>query len=328
MFSLEPWFDRAHNIFLDWAVAGGLLGLSSYLILYVALIFSIWKLAVGLSHAEKSVLTGLIAAYFFHNLFVFDHLISYVLFFSLLAYIHSISSGELFWKQAISKIQVKMLVLPAVSILLVLSLYFVNIKPIITNVSLIEALKYIQTPGGMASAIKYFGKAYNASSLGRPEVVEHTVSNSVPILMSNISMEEKNAFYAFAKDSIIKQTEDLKKNDARYELIAGSFLSTVGSLDEALVHLERARELMPGKQQIYFEIGAVYINKNQPALALEAFRTAYEMEPEYPEAGVIYLIGAIYANDRALEERLIRELSEEVVREDGRISAAYKAVGR
>ena len=179
----------------------------------------------------------------------------------------------------------------------------------------------------MTLAILNFKKAHNASRLGRPEVVEHAVSNAVTILTSNISMEEKNAFYSFAKDSITKQTEDLK-DDARYELIAGSFLSTVGSLDEALAHLQRARELMPGKQQIYFEIGAVYINKNELALALEAFRVAYEMEPEYPEAGIIYLIGAIYADDRVLEERLIRELSEEVVKGDGRVSAAYKAVGR
>src|SRR3990167_2624425 len=83
MYRLEPWFDRAHNIFLDWAVAGGLLGLLSYLLLYVALLLSIWKKNITFSHTEKSILTGLIAAYFFHNFFVFDHLISYILFFSL-----------------------------------------------------------------------------------------------------------------------------------------------------------------------------------------------------------------------------------------------------
>jgi len=140
-------------------------------------------------------------------------------------------------------------------------------------------------------------------------------------------MEEKNAFYNFAKDAVLKTTEDVK-DDARYELLAGSFLSTVGLLDEALAHLERARELMPGKQQIYFEIGAAYINKNEPALALKAFGEAYEMAPEYLEAGIIYLIGAIYSGDRALEERLIAELPEEVVRGDSRILSAYDIVGR
>ena len=327
MFSLEPWFDRAHNIFLDWAVAGGLFGLLSYLALYLALLFSIWKRNINLSHAEKSILTGLIAAYFFHNFFVFDHLISYILFFSLLAYAHYRNSGEMFWGKSVAEIQVKSIALPAVSILLVLSLYFVNVKPIIANVFLIEALKSLQTPGEMAKAVEYFKKAHRASRLGRPEVMEHIAANSVTVLMSDISIEEKNAFYSFAKDVILKQTKDLG-NDARYELIAGSFLSSVGVLDEALVHLEHARELMPGKQQIYFEIGAAYINKSEPLRALEAFREAYELAPEYGEAKIIYLIGAIYADDRALEEKLIAELPEGVVREDSRILSAYAAVGR
>ncbi|MEK7148273.1 MAG: O-antigen ligase family protein, partial [Patescibacteria group bacterium] len=34
MYNLEPWFDRAHNVFLDWAIAGGLLSLFIYLSLY------------------------------------------------------------------------------------------------------------------------------------------------------------------------------------------------------------------------------------------------------------------------------------------------------
>src|SRR3989344_5723655 len=118
MYKLEPWFDRAHNIFLDWAVSGGLLGLISYLFLYVALLWVIWKSA-GFSHTEKSILTGLVAAYFFHNFFVFDHLISYILFFSLLAYVHFKNSGEILWERSMTEIQVRNIALPAVSVLLV-----------------------------------------------------------------------------------------------------------------------------------------------------------------------------------------------------------------
>ena len=327
MFSLEPWFDRAHNIFLDWAVSGGILGLLSYLALYVALLLSIWKPATNFSHAEKSILTGLVAAYFLHNFFVFDHLISYILFFSLLAYIHSRNGGELFWQHPVNEIQVKRIALPVVAILLVLSLYFANIKPMMTNIFLIEALKSLQTPGETAVAIQYFKKAYDASRLGRPETVDHIAANSVAVLMSDISIEEKNAFYSFAKDVILKQTED-SGNDARYELIAGSFLSSVGVLDEALIHLEHAKELMPGKQQIYFELGAVYINQQEPLKALEVFKEAYQLAPEYQEAKIIYLIGAIYAGDRTLENKLISEFPPEIVSGDNRILSAYKAVGR
>ncbi|MBI2673839.1 MAG: O-antigen ligase family protein [Candidatus Zambryskibacteria bacterium] len=344
MYSLEPWFDRAHNIFLDWAVAGGLLGLVAYLSLYLTLIYLIWKPVrrpdggkdKNFSHTEKSILTGLVAAYFFHNFFVFDHLISYILFFSLLSYIHSRS-----WQKGNLPVPVQeagsrptaprfapgnilAVALPAVSILLVLSLYFANVKPIMANVFLIEALKSLQTPGKMAAATQYFQKAHNTSRLGRPEVLEHMLSNAINILQSDISMEEKNAFFSFVKDAALTQNEGLKE-DARYQLITGSFLSSTGFLDEALVSLERARTLMPDKQQIYFEIGAAYINKKEPLKALEVFKEAYELAPEYTEAKLIYLIGAIYANDKAIETDILNRLTEREVVFDDRIINAYYA---
>ena len=336
MFHLEPWFDRAHNIFLDWMVAGGLLGLLSYLFLYVALLFSIWKKTTNWSYAEKSILTGLVAAYFFHNFFVFDHLISYILFFSLLAYIHSRREVLLSaHRQASGNLPVPvqeagsrfMIALPAVSILLVSSLYFVNVKPIMANVFLIEALKSLQTPWKMVAATQYFQKAYNTSRLGRPEVLEHMLANATNILQSDISMEEKNSFFSFVKDTALTQNEELKE-DARYQLITGSFLSSTGFLDEALVSLERARELIPGKQQVYFEIGAAYINKKEPLQALQIFKEAYESAPDYLEARVIYLIGAIYAGDRKVENEVLSQLTGREIVFDDRIINAYHSNGR
>ena len=202
-----------------------------------------------------------------------------------------------------------------------------NAKPLIGNLLLIEALKAVQTPEKTIAAAQYFNRAYRASRLGRSEVTEQIVANSVAILSSDTSIEERNTFFAFAKDVVVRQNQVLK-SDARFELLTGSFLSTTGQLDEALVHLERAKELMPGKQQIYFEIGAVYINQNKPFEALKSFKEAYELAPEYDEAKIIYLIGAIYAGDRTLEARLIAELPKVIVARDGRISSAYRAVGR
>ncbi|MDP3875260.1 MAG: O-antigen ligase family protein [bacterium] len=282
MYRLEPWFDRAHNIFLDWAVSGGLLGLLSYLALYVALLFSIWKRSTSLPHTEKSILTGLIAAYFFHNFFVFDHLISYILFFSLLAYVHFRNSGEILWERSMTEIQVRSIVLPAVSIFLILSLYFVNIKPIMTNVFLIEALKSLQTPGETMTAIQYFKKAYSASRLGRPEVVEHLAVSTAAVLTSDISMEEKNVFFSFAKDAVLKQAEDFSE-DARYQFITGSFLSATGSLDEALVYLEHASRLMPGKQMIYLEIANAFLNKGENQKAIDVLKRVGEISPDHKE---------------------------------------------
>ncbi|MDO8471318.1 MAG: O-antigen ligase family protein [bacterium] len=289
MYRLEPWFDRAHNIFLDWAVAGGILGLLSYLLLYVALLFSIWK-NINFSHTEKSILTGLIAAYFFHNFFVFDHLISYILFFSLLAYMHSRSEmlssahGQASGNSrptTFRSVPVG-IALPAVSILLVLSLYFVNIKPIMANAFLIEALKSLQIPRETLKAVQYFKKAHNASRLGRSEIAEQLAANAVAVLTSDISMEEKNAFFNFAKDALLKQAQDLSE-DARYQLITGSFLSATGYLDEALAYLERASQLMPGKQMIYLEIANVFLNKGDKEKTIDVLKYVGEISPDHKE---------------------------------------------
>ena len=327
MYRLEPWFDRAHNIFLDWAVAGGILGLLSYLSLYVALLFSIWRKNTNLFHTEKSILTGLVAAYFFHNFFVFDHLISYIFFFSLLAYLHQQTSGEILWTKPITTIQVRSFILLVVLILFIPILYFVNIRPIRTNVFLIEALKFIQTPGETAIAAKYFEKAYSDSYLGRTETVEHLTARAATILSSDMSMEEKNAFFNFTKNAVLKESENLEK-DARFQLVVGSFLSTVGLLDDSLVRLARAKELVPGKQQVYFEIGAVYLNRSEPLKALMIFKEAHELAPEYLEARLVYLIGAIYAGDRVVENEIMNKLAEEEVVFDDRIINAYYTNGR
>ena len=329
MVHLEPWFDRAHNIFLDWLVVGGLIGLLAYLSLYIVLLYLIWWRNIVFSYTEKSIITGLIAAYFFHNFFVFDHLISYILFFSLLAYVHYLSSDSFSWQRSMTLTRVRNIVLPAFTILLVFSLYFVNIKPIITNINIIEALKIIQESGDIKIVIESLKKAYNTASLGKTEVVEQLASNSVAVLTSDISMEEKNTFFAFARDAVINQEKDKNiERDARYQLMAGSFLATTSILDEALVHLGKARELMPGKQQIYFEIGSAYINKKEPLIALETFKEAYELLPTYSEAKLIYLAGAIYANDKVVENEMISQLSEKELVFDDRIINAYYTNGR
>ena len=102
MYNQEPWFDRTHDIILDWLIAGGLLGLLSYLSILWALVLSIYKKS-NFSWGEKSLFLGLLSAYFFHNLFVFDQIGSYILFFSILAFVHANSeTASPVWAKKIS----------------------------------------------------------------------------------------------------------------------------------------------------------------------------------------------------------------------------------
>ena len=90
LFDQEAWFDRAHNAFLDWLTAGGIMGLLSYLFLFGSAVWILgraWhKKAFTLT--EALILAVGLFAYFFQNLVVFDSLVTYLLFFTILAYIY------------------------------------------------------------------------------------------------------------------------------------------------------------------------------------------------------------------------------------------------
>ncbi|MFZ2049020.1 MAG: O-antigen ligase family protein [Minisyncoccia bacterium] len=330
MYNLEPWFDRAHNIFLDWGVAGGLLGLALYLSLYVVLLISIWKKDDDMHYIEKSVLTGLIAGYFFHNLFVFDQLISYILFISLLAYVHSrtVHDKEETKHKEIEE-NISYVLAPAV-VGLILVLYFVNFQPMIANTSLIQGLQTVQSPqSDKKMALVYFKNAYDISRLGRPETVEWITSSADSLLRadSTLKNDDKLAYFNFAKDAMTAQLAELP-TDTRYRLIAGSFYGKVGLTDESIKNLEEAKRLSPGKQSIYFTLGSVYVDKKDFTKALAEFKAAYDLAPGYPEARIAYMVGAIYADRLDIVNEMSKTLGVSDYAKDQRVINALMNTNR
>ncbi len=329
MYNLEPWFDRAHNVFLDWAIAGGILALLAYLAFYVLALRAIWRKAPpagGFSYIEKTVFTALLAAYAFHNIFVFDHLFSYILFFAVLAYLHTRSAGELLWKGTLSTQDMKTFAIPAVLLVCGISFYFLSYKPLSANLALIDALRATQS-SQFEQAMKSFEKAYSKSPLGQQEEVEQMAVSSNTILSSNAPIEKRNEYYAFAKAAAIEQAENLP-NEVRMQLISGLFLSSSGADDEGLKYLERAKTLSPTKQDIYFDLSSAYFNKNQPQKAIEALETAYNLAPGYMRARTMYLVGTIYIGDSTRERALKAMYSERDFVFDDSILGAYFSVKR
>lgn len=325
MYQLEPWFDRAHNIFLDWGIAGGIVGLLAYLALYIVLVVSIWKRKAAFSYAERTVLSGLLAAYFFHNLFVFDHLVSYVLFASFLAYVHGrvVFSRE-GKKRVFSERTIAAVIAPAVAVVLIVVFFVTNVQPIRANGELLEGLRNARPGSDPTALLGHFKKAYEGSRLGRPEVVEHTLGNTERLLSE---MPESGAgLIAFARTIAVAQAEELP-NDARYQFFAGAFLSNIGEVDNALRYLNRAVELSPGKQSMYFEIGTLYINSGNITQGLEVLKYAYDMAPLNPRAKIAYLVGVIYADDAALTAQLIKDIPADDLAVNDQVLAALVRKG-
>jgi tetratricopeptide (TPR) repeat protein/O-antigen ligase len=294
MYSQEQWFDRAHNVFFDWLIAGGLPALLAYLALFGFALHTIWWRNKTLSVAEKSILAGLLGGYFFQNLFVFDNITSLMLFFAILAYVESLGREDVSPSKHTTSPQTIIgefapFILGGAIVLAVVLVYAINYKGFGQNTALLQAMGDQSSRGGIVRNIELFKKAVAYGSYGTSEAREQLAQIAVSGLdRTKPITKDQQDFLKLAADEMIIQAK-LLPNDARYQIFAGSFLSRVGAIDEALPYLKRAVELSPTKQTILFELGNAYYMKKDLAESEKVFRTAYELEPAYIEAKKLYI---------------------------------------
>jgi len=337
MYGQEQWFDRAHNAYLDWAIAGGILALLAFLSLFG---FAAWAFLRGgnLTVPERSVLLGLLAAYAFHSFFVFDNLMSSVYFFFLLAYAHSLIKKPLPSAMLLTKpVQGGAFSTAAIAVVVVMGVgtYFINMPAIHAARNLINALTPtkagVDVSGRPAALQKDPNENYDSfvaattnSPLGRQEAVEQllqTASNAINTQGIDAAVKTKFADLAIEKGAKLLES---RPNDARLELFYGSFLSQLGKADEGRQHLLKARDLSPNKQTVLFELGVnSYLRSGDTANAIAILKKAYELAPEYAEAALYYAMGLIYAGDTAAADALLTKQYGTTVVDDNRLISAY-----
>ncbi len=306
MYAQEQWFDRAHNEFLDWFVAGGV----PALVLYVALFgFAIWAIMRSqLSVPEQAVLLGLLAAYGFNNLFVFDNLMSIVFFFLLLAYLHGLSWKALprwmFWLKPAHDHTVA-IVAPIVAVCIVAGGWYFNASGMARAETILGALGSIDETHTAEQKLSVFESLLPGGQLGRQETVEQLLQfANVAAASSSVSPETRQNIYTYAS----KEGEDLlleRKNDARLELFVGTFFSQYNQYTTALSHLDRAAALSPNKQQILFQQGQTYIQKGDVNTGLAIFKKAFELAPDDDEARIFYASALYYADKSSDADALL-----------------------
>ena len=331
LYAQEQWFDRVHNIVFDWLIAGGILGFLAYISMFLATLYYVWhKRNTYFSVSEKSVITGMLAGYTFHNLFVFDNIMSYILFFTVMAYIYwsyKESTKEVYMENMeddrdlgmVSRVYV-----PAIIILTLFSVYAINSRGIATASSLLDA---ISVPGGHPTQVELFQKTLSYNSFGNQEAREQLAQLSTRVAGSELGIEIKQQYFDLVSSEMLSQVSHID-NDARTQVITGTAFDSFGKYDQAQTHLRRANELSPQKPTILFQLGLNTLNRGDREGALEIFRQAYELAPQYDQAQIFYALGAIYVNDEALLEEILVPTHGSIVVDDNRLIQAYFNNGR
>ena len=331
MYAQEQWFDRVHNSVFDWWIAGGTLGLLAFLGVFAAALLVLWRPSAergstelsranarsvfgfggkeAFTHEERSILTGLLAAYFAHNLTVFDNITSSILFVTVLGYIvyretaardaapiiraTIIPQGALGWVGAGS------------GILAIFLIWSINANAYTANKTLIAGIQ--GQPGGVAQNLELLKRAISYQSLGTQEAREQLAQITMSILASDQVPADVKAQFAQTAVSELDKQAAASPLDARHPLFAAGVLDAAGLYKEAAVYYQRARELSPGKQSILYQMGQNALLQGDEESAVKYLAEAYNLEKSNFTAAqylasMYYMIGDQAAARRTLEE--------------------------
>ncbi len=342
LYGAEPWFDRSHNVFLDWAVHAGILGLGAYLAILGA---ALWQIIRAMRSGaaiffEGLALIGLFATDFLQKLFVFDNLSSYLLFFAFISYSQFASPAAYpradpaptragrdprLYRSGVVAVAV-MLVAVAVWG------WWANVRAIRESKALIAALQTARGNADIHSVEAAFSRALAYQTFGDTEVREQLGNLAREVAGMEGPADLRRNFVQFALAELRQETSHPAK-DVKHLLFMLTVINRGLTLDSSLVQegetiAAETMRLSPTKQVAGFEVAQYYLGTNRLDRAVEVLESVWRGEPRFQQAAQNLWIVAIMARRPDLIEELRRvwtlnELEERII---FNIARAYQQV--
>jgi len=296
----ETFFDRPHNVILEYAVGGGAIGLLAYLVLVGTIGILMTKRAELRTFAPFGV--ALLLAHIAQNLFLFDTFGSYLVFFILAAFVSSRSSPE----GTISHEVAGERSFRGKQTAAVLIVGCVALAWVVANVGIVYA-----------NHKQYWGFNYFVNSLPEDALASYTRALSVPVNPYRDSMKkdlvsvlvqmhtqglEIPDLALHVKESMAELERVIERHPKDYFVrISYADAATVFAgidrnfLQQGMDAIGVALTLSPGRQQAYYILGKLDLLSGDTAGALAAMQKAIDLDPEIGESHFYFALIAFEA---------------------------------
>ena len=286
----DIWYDRAHNIIFDTLVSIGLLGMLSYIGIFLSVFYLLWRnyFRNNIDFWAAGIFSSLLISYSIQNLTVFDMVSSYLMFFLVLGFVassHTITRTDFVnFAPRDAKFSFS---IGAVLILFAFSFFWFVIQPLKTDYYVIAALK---APPASQERLNYYQKSLETSSLGKYQIREFFGQTTLDFAQSEKVRE-------FSAENFKKEidfvTEELEKSikesalDLRSYLKLGQLYNIYASLldQKKILEAERvltkALEISPTNQQVYFTFAQTRFVQGRDEEALGFLEKAKDLEPQF-----------------------------------------------
>ncbi len=327
LYADATWYDRPHSIILEWLITGGIVGLLSYLSLWGAVLYQLWRKNSTIKLSIKIILSGFLMAYFIGNLTLFDNLLSLLAFMKVIAFIENHSSdfentppstsrkfqafGKLLQSKESSDKPMKPIdnkifwvTITMVVILTIFLLKFTCQKAYQTNKMITNAY----SAGSLDEVIDTYAQAYPNALIGRQEIAEQLATMAKDIANSPVPANTKQRYFDTARN--VMQSEINQHPDyARLQMIYANLLEAQGDNAEAIKVLETVQKLAPKRQSSLAQLAMLYAKNREFDRANNLLENAYNLDRRNEEMKANQALVMAMKGDRENRDKIINQLS-------------------
>lgn len=306
MYNQEPWFDRSHNVFFDWLIAGGILGFLAYFAVFFLMAYLLLR-NPNVELYPKAIFLGLLTGYMVHNIFVFDNFTSYMLYFTVLALVATLASKSDYFEHKNLK-SYTIYLDPLVIVGAIIVFYTTIYNPYLANITAIRGyqaqalVQYAPAEQVIKFHREQFEKALALNSFGEKEVFSQYVQTTFNLVQGNLAntnpskaneintelMTTVTALKGHADRMVVGMMDD----PVLLPLIANVY-GLSGDNKRMVELLERAKELAPNKQLTLLSVIQGYSYTNETQKAYDLAKYTFLLQPEYEQAKSLYINTAL-----------------------------------
>lgn len=290
----ETFFDRPHNVFVQFLAETGLIGIAAYIFL----------LACALYYARGNIwLVALLAAYVTQNFFAFDSISSYLLFFMALAFIDAEYAG----KNSISSVPsarsgtISLSLLACTAALACMAFYYVTYRSYSASHLEWKSINYF-VHGFIPEGIEYMDKALMASTPYHAYIAKDLYPNITFIYKQNIALPDVRALIARTVQGMTDAAEAEPLNYGFWIGLADMIPAIVPLdakyLDVGIAALARAQALSPNRQATFYVRAKLLNLKGDTAGAQKAMADAVALDPQVGDAHFFYGLLLLEGGDK------------------------------
>jgi len=288
LYNAEQWYDRVHNTFLDWLVFGGILGLISYVALFIAILYLLWKRS-SFSFLERSVLTGLFVGYLFQNIVAFDSLVSGIFLYACFAFVVSASQERKTEKENLDTDRTFTYL--SIGLLVIGTIFWMYYSIYIPRESAKNYIDYLivtSTNGPLSvekvtDALPYFEKIFTHETFLTRELVIQGIQQRARYFVPGVNNETLSRYIEPISINTISSLQKFN-SPTKLSLIYGTYLIDLRIYDQALEQVNTALAQSPNKPAILWTKAALLERTGDIQGAETIYKIVINNLPQFKEA--------------------------------------------